>query len=76
MSDSLSRGPAAPGRALAPAALALPAALMGLKQAFGRLMRRMDDWGVVAVLDGRLRSKGYGRWLLGGLPPHRHEAKH
>jgi ATP-dependent DNA helicase DinG len=49
--------------------LALPSTLMGLKQAFGRLMRRMDDWGVVAILDGRLRSKGYGRWLLGGLPP-------
>lgn len=30
MSDSLSRGPAAPGRALAPAALALPAALTAL----------------------------------------------
>ena len=34
-----------------------------------RLMRRMDDWGVVAILDGRLRSKGYGKWLAGGLPP-------
>ena len=31
-------------------------------------MRRMDDRGVVAILDGRLRSKGYGRWLLAGLP--------
>jgi ATP-dependent DNA helicase DinG len=49
--------------------LALPSTLMALKQAFGRLMRRMDDRGVVAILDGRLRSKGYGRWLLGGLPP-------
>jgi ATP-dependent DNA helicase DinG len=49
--------------------LALPSTLMGLKQAFGRLMRRMDDRGVVAILDGRLRSKGYGRWLLAGLPP-------
>jgi ATP-dependent DNA helicase DinG len=49
--------------------LALPSTLMGLKQAFGRLMRRMDDRGIVAILDGRLRSKGYGRWLLAGLPP-------
>jgi ATP-dependent DNA helicase DinG len=52
-------------------ALALPASLMSLKQAFGRLMRRMDDWGVVAVLDTRLRTKAYGRYLLGGLPPAR-----
>ena len=42
---------------------------MGLKQAFGRLMRRMDDWGTVAILDGRIRTKGYGRWLRAGLPP-------
>jgi len=49
--------------------LALPTTLLALKQAFGRLMRRMDDIGVVAILDTRLRSKSYGTWLLKGLPP-------
>jgi ATP-dependent DNA helicase DinG len=49
--------------------LALPQTMMQLKQAFGRLMRRMDDWGVVACLDGRLRRQAYGSWLLSGLPP-------
>jgi ATP-dependent DNA helicase DinG len=49
--------------------LALPQTLMTLKQAFGRLLRRMDDRGVCAILDGRLRSKSYGRTLVQGLPP-------
>lgn len=49
--------------------LALPMALMALKQAYGRLMRRMDDTGVVGILDTRLLSKSYGRGLLQALPP-------
>jgi ATP-dependent DNA helicase DinG len=49
--------------------LALPMTLLALKQAFGRLMRRMDDWGVVGILDARVIGKSYGRWLLSGLPP-------
>jgi ATP-dependent DNA helicase DinG len=51
--------------------LALPMTLLALKQAFGRLMRRMDDWGVVGILDARVTGKSYGRWLLSGLPPAR-----
>jgi ATP-dependent DNA helicase DinG len=39
-----------------------------LKQGVGRLLRSRRDHGVVAILDGRLRSKGYGRRLLDCLP--------
>jgi len=49
--------------------LALPTTLLALKQGVGRLIRRMDDVGVMAILDSRLRSKSYGKWLLKGLPP-------
>ena len=49
--------------------LHLPHALLTLKQGFGRLLRREDDVGIVAVLDRRLTEKGYGKRLLAGLPP-------
>jgi ATP-dependent DNA helicase DinG len=49
--------------------LALPMTMMALKQAAGRLMRRMDDRGIVAILDGRMLQKAYGKWLISGLPP-------
>ncbi|MDR1178627.1 MAG: ATP-dependent DNA helicase DinG [Spirochaetaceae bacterium] len=48
--------------------LSLPEAVMKFKQGFGRLMRRSSDRGVVAVLDGRLLHKRYGRIFLGSLP--------
>lgn len=44
------------------------AALM-LTQGVGRLIRTPDDKGVVAILDPRLHTKGYGRALLASLPP-------
>ena len=47
----------------------LPAAAMLLKQAFGRLIRSETDRGLVAILDSRLLSKGYGKVLLRSLPP-------
>ncbi|MDH5673032.1 MAG: ATP-dependent DNA helicase [Myxococcales bacterium] len=47
----------------------LPSAALTLKQAFGRLIRGRDDRGVVAILDSRLSSKGYGKVLLRSLPP-------
>jgi ATP-dependent DNA helicase DinG len=50
-------------------ALTLPEAALLLKQGAGRLLRRHDDAGVVAVLDGRLRSRRYGRVFLDTLPP-------
>jgi ATP-dependent DNA helicase DinG len=48
--------------------LSLPQAVMKFKQGFGRLMRRSADRGVVAVLDGRLQKKNYGRLFLQSLP--------
>jgi ATP-dependent DNA helicase DinG len=49
----------------------VPSAAMTLKQGFGRLIRTQRDAGVVAILDGRILRKGYGRILLGSLPPAR-----
>jgi ATP-dependent DNA helicase DinG len=49
--------------------LAVPEAALTLKQGAGRLLRTVDDAGVVAVLDGRLRRKSYGRVFLEALPP-------
>jgi ATP-dependent DNA helicase DinG len=48
--------------------LSLPEAVMKFKQGFGRLMRRSSDHGVVAVLDGRLLRKAYGRRFLQSIP--------
>lgn len=50
-------------------ALSIPAAALALRQGFGRLIRRRDDRGVVAILDPRLATKPYGRQLLRALPP-------
>jgi ATP-dependent DNA helicase DinG len=40
-----------------------------MRQGFGRLIRRADDWGIVAILDPRMRTKPYGREILRNLPP-------
>jgi ATP-dependent DNA helicase DinG len=48
--------------------LSLPEAVMKFKQGFGRLMRRSSDHGVVAVLDGRLLHKHYGKHFLRSIP--------
>jgi ATP-dependent DNA helicase DinG len=50
------------------AQIQLPAAAIALKQGFGRLIRRRDDRGIVAILDGRIVSRGYGRTFLATLP--------
>jgi ATP-dependent DNA helicase DinG len=47
---------------------ALPTAVLQLRQGFGRLIRGHADRGVVAILDPRLRTKGYGRAFIGALP--------
>jgi ATP-dependent DNA helicase DinG len=49
--------------------LSLPEAALALKQGVGRLIRKESDAGVVAVLDGRLRTKRYGKLFLDTLPP-------
>jgi ATP-dependent DNA helicase DinG len=47
----------------------LPSAVLQLRQGFGRLIRTHADRGVVAILDPRLRTRGYGRAFLESLPP-------
>lgn len=49
--------------------ISLPEAALLLKQGAGRLLRTHEDAGVVAVLDGRLRRRRYGRIFLETLPP-------
>ena len=49
----------------------LPEAALALKQGVGRLIRSEEDRGVVMICDPRLRTRGYGRALLAGLPPMR-----
>jgi ATP-dependent DNA helicase DinG len=47
----------------------VPQAIISLKQGLGRLIRSATDKGVLAILDPRLRTKGYGRLFLESLPP-------
>lgn len=51
------------------AELALPYAIMRLKQGAGRLIRTRLDTGVVCILDPRLKRKPYGREIISCLPP-------
>ncbi len=46
----------------------LPAAILRFRQGFGRLIRSKEDRGVVAILDGRIRSKRYGERFIRSLP--------
>lgn len=45
----------------------IPETTILLKQGTGRLIRRVDDRGLCAVLDPRLRTKGYGKVILRSL---------
>lgn len=47
---------------------AIPQAQIRLRQGFGRLIRTKTDYGVVAILDSRIRRKFYGREFLAYLP--------
>ncbi len=49
----------------------LPQAVLRLKQGLGRLLRTREDRGVMAILDTRLHTKGYGKMVLNALPPAR-----
>jgi ATP-dependent DNA helicase DinG len=49
----------------------IPSMITWVHQAFGRLIRRGDDRGVAAILDGRVQTKGYGALTLKSLPPAR-----
>ena len=46
----------------------VPSAIIMLKQGIGRLIRSATDRGVLAILDPRLTTKGYGRLFLESLP--------
>jgi ATP-dependent DNA helicase DinG len=47
----------------------VPLAILALQQGLGRLIRHRTDRGVLAILDPRLRTMGYGRRFLESLPP-------
>jgi ATP-dependent DNA helicase DinG len=47
----------------------IPLAILALQQGLGRLIRHRTDRGILAILDPRLRTMGYGRRFLASLPP-------
>lgn len=47
----------------------VPLAILAMLQGLGRLIRHRSDRGVLAVLDPRLRTMGYGRRFLDSFPP-------
>ena len=49
----------------------VPAAVIALKQGFGRLIRSVKDRGVLALLDNRLLKQRYGRTFIDSLPGYR-----
>lgn len=51
--------------------LFLPQAVITLKQGAGRLIRDVNDRGVLVICDRRLKTKGYGSVFLDSLPPMR-----
>lgn len=46
----------------------LPVAKMLMRQGAGRLIRRAEDKGIIALLDPRIQSKRYGEEILANLP--------
>ena len=49
----------------------VPAAVISLKQGFGRLIRSVKDRGVLALLDNRLLKQRYGRTFIDSLPAYK-----
>ena len=47
----------------------IPLAVLALQQGLGRLLRHRQDRGLLAVLDPRLRTMGYGARFRASLPP-------
>jgi ATP-dependent DNA helicase DinG len=47
----------------------VPLAILALLQGLGRLIRHRSDRGVLAILDPRIRTMGYGRRFLASCPP-------
>jgi ATP-dependent DNA helicase DinG len=49
----------------------VPAAVITLKQGFGRLIRSLHDRGLLVLLDNRILKKSYGRVFVESLPCYR-----
>ncbi len=49
----------------------VPSAVITLKQGFGRLIRSLEDRGVLVMLDPRLDRQRYGKIFLDSLPAYR-----
>jgi ATP-dependent DNA helicase DinG len=49
----------------------VPAAVITLKQGFGRLIRSLHDRGLLTLLDNRILKKQYGRVFVESLPSYR-----
>jgi ATP-dependent DNA helicase DinG len=49
----------------------VPAAVITLKQGFGRLIRSLHDRGLLTLLDNRILKKAYGRIFVESLPNYR-----
>jgi len=49
----------------------VPAAVISLKQGFGRLIRSLNDRGLLVLLDNRILKKTYGRIFVESLPAYR-----
>ncbi|HVO61488.1 MAG TPA: ATP-dependent DNA helicase [Terriglobales bacterium] len=49
----------------------VPAAVITLKQGFGRLIRSLHDRGLLCLLDNRILKKQYGRVFIESLPNYR-----
>ena len=49
----------------------VPAAVIALKQGFGRLIRSLHDRGLLVLLDNRILKKQYGRVFVESLPNYR-----
>ena len=47
----------------------VPLAILTLQQGLGRLIRHRKDRGVLAILDPRTRTMGYGRRFIASVPP-------
>jgi len=49
----------------------VPTAVLTLKQGFGRLIRSLEDRGVLVLLDPRIKRQRYGQTFLVSLPSYR-----
>ena len=49
----------------------VPSAVITLKQGFGRLIRSLNDRGVLVLLDNRIRKQRYGKVFVESLPNYR-----